>query len=131
MQDILENIPPEKGTTIYDHCVNWMFALIFASIHTTSENATVVIYQLLQHPELMEELLEEQNEVLERHGLQATEGSDAFTFDIIKEFVKLDSVCREAMRLKNQYYELPHCNIGNNSIVLSNGTVIPPGNVTC
>ncbi|KAI8147964.1 cytochrome P450 [Fennellomyces sp. T-0311] len=127
LQDILETVSPGKGVSVIDNCVNWMFALIFASIHTTAENATVVIYKILQHPRLMEELLEEQNEVLERHGLQATEGSDAFTFDIIKEFSKLDSVCREAMRLKNQYYELPHCNVGNNSIVLSNGTVIPPG----
>ncbi|KAI9490971.1 cytochrome P450 [Zychaea mexicana] len=127
LQDLLEDNPPEPGTSVAEHCVNWMFSLIFASVHTTSENATVVIYRLLENPELMDELLEEQNEVLRRHGVEAGKGSEAFSFDIIKEFVKLDSVCREALRLKNQYYELSHTNISGKNIVLSNGVVIPPG----
>ncbi|KAG2223854.1 hypothetical protein INT45_012727, partial [Circinella minor] len=126
LQDILEDNPAEPGTSVAEHCVNWMFSLIFASVHTTSENATVVIYRLLEHPKLMEELLEEQNEVLRRHGVEAGKGSEAFSFNIIKEFVKLDSVCREALRLKNQYFELPHTNISGKNVVLSNGVVIPP-----
>ena len=129
MQDILEDNPAEPGTSVEEHCINWMFSLIFASVHTTSENATIVIYRLLENPELMKELLQEQNEVLHRHGVEAGKGSEAFSFNIIKEFVKLDSVCREALRLKNQYLELPHANVSGKNVVLSNGVVIPPGNI--
>ena len=129
MQDLLEDNPPEPGTSVEEHCVNWMFSLIFASVHTTSENATIVIYRLLENPELMEELLQEQNEVLRCHGVEAGKGSEAFSFNIIKEFVKLDSVCREALRLKNQYFELSHTNVSGKNVVLSNGVIIPPGNI--
>ena len=104
-------------------------ALIFASIHTTSENGTIVLYRILQQPELIEELLEEQKEILENNGINPNGAArDVFTFEIVKGLPKLDSIVRESMRLRNEFYELPHSNVGKDKIVLSNGTVIPPGN---
>ena len=101
--------------------------LIFASIHTTSENGTIALYRVLQNPKLMDDLLEEQAKVLEHHGVDPNGAAqDVFTFDIIKEMPKLDSIIRESLRLRNEFYEHTHTNITSGKIVLSNGTVIPP-----
>ena len=76
----------------------------------------------------MDELYKEQQEVLINAGLDPNgKSSEVFTFDIIKNMIKLDSVCRESMRLRNEFYELTHTNVGKNKVVLSNGTIIPPG----
>lgn len=106
-----------------------LLVLIFASVHTTSENGTIVISRLLQHPEVIGELLEEQDRVLREAGLDPNQGTSValFTFEIIKNMPKLDSVCRESLRLRSQFYELAHTNIRNHNVVLSNGTVVPPG----
>ena len=105
-----------------------MMGLIFASIHTTSENGTIVLYRILQNPKLIQDLLEEQTEVLERHGVDPNrEAKDVFSFEIIKDMPKLDSIVRESLRLRNEFYELPHSNITSEKVILSNGTVIPSG----
>ncbi|KAI9246698.1 cytochrome P450, partial [Phascolomyces articulosus] len=86
-----------------------------------------VLYRLLQHPEVTEELLKEQQQVLQESGLDPNGKSvDVFTCDVLKKMLKLDSVVRESLRLRNQFYELPHTNIRNHNVVLSNGTIIPP-----
>ena len=119
--------------------MNQLLFLTFASIHTTTENGTIVLYRLLQNPKLIEVLLEEQKYVLEQeqHDQQKmsqekesnkkNRTNEIFTSDIIKKMVKLDSVCREALRLRSQFYELPHTNVSDHNIVLSNGTIIPSG----
>ncbi|KAI9495644.1 cytochrome P450 [Zychaea mexicana] len=128
LQDLIENVNIPRGSDLITTIVNYTIALIFASIHTTSENGTIVLYRILQNPELMDELLEEQKEVLQRNGIDP-EGAakDVFTFEIVKDLPKLDSIVRESMRLRNEFYELPHSNVGNKKVVLSNGTVIRPG----
>ncbi|KAI9268107.1 cytochrome P450, partial [Phascolomyces articulosus] len=128
LQDLIENVEVPRHTNLISHIVNYTIGLIFASIHTTSENGTIVLYRILQHPKLMEELLEEQNEVLKQHGIHPSGAAkDVFTFEIVKGLPKLDSIVRESMRLRNEFYELPHSNVGNNKVVLSNGTIIQPG----
>ncbi|KAI9470409.1 cytochrome P450 [Zychaea mexicana] len=125
LQEIIENYAPpaSSDTNIYTYFTHWMIALTFAAIHTTSEHATVVLYRLLQQPEIIDELLQEQKEVF---GDDHT-NSNVFTGDAIKKLVKLDSVCREALRAKNVFLDLPHSNTGGQSITLSNGVVIPSG----
>ena len=126
---MIENITAPKNMDFTSHIVNYTMGLIFASIHTTTENGTIAFYRILQHPELIEELLEEQKEVLEKNGINPNGAAkDVFTFEIVKGLPKLDSIVRESLRLRNEFYELPHSNVGNNKIVLSNGTVIQPGN---
>lgn len=133
MQDIIEDSlknPPRKE--LVQHLTDWIIQLIFASIHTTSENSTVVMYRLLQHPELIPELLEEQNQVLcEYLGEDVVNSTDdavlLFTFDVVRNLPKLDSLCRESLRLRNDYFTLTHKYLGKNKITLSNGAVIKPG----
>ncbi|KAI8144566.1 cytochrome P450 [Fennellomyces sp. T-0311] len=127
LQDLIEHAQVPRGQTLHQHIVNYTMGLIFASIHTTSENGTIVLYRILQNPELMQELLEEQKEVLQQYGVDPNgEAKDVFTFDIIKDMPKLDSIIRESLRLRNEFYELTHTNVTSKKIVLSNGTVIPP-----
>ena len=85
----------------------------------------------MQNPEIIDVLLEEQNEVLEKHygnNIDYSDYTKLFTGEVIKELVKLDSVCREAMRSRNSYLELPHTYVGKSRITLSCGAVIEPGN---
>ncbi|KAI8337991.1 cytochrome P450 [Chlamydoabsidia padenii] len=104
-----------------------MTQLIFAALHTTSENGTLVFYRLLDNPEVMEELLEEQNQVLKDAGYDSDVGPEVFNRDILNKLVKLDSVIRESCRLRNDYIALPHKNISNKIITLSGGAMIRPG----
>ncbi|CDH58715.1 predicted protein [Lichtheimia corymbifera JMRC:FSU:9682] len=110
--------------------VQYFLALVFASIHTTSENATITMYRLLQHPEAIEPLLEEQQQVLEKHYGPNFDDSDMtklFTGEVVKDFTRLDSLCRETMRVRNFYLELPHTYLGKSRFTMSNGAVIHPG----
>ncbi|KAI8065230.1 cytochrome P450 [Gongronella butleri] len=127
LQSILENEKPPAGVSMVDYLVAWFTSLIFAAIHTTSENSTVFIYRLLQHPELVQDLYEEQNEILQKHGYDASVGPEVFTREILNEFVKMDSAIRETARARHTYYGLPHTNTSNRTIVLSSGARILPG----
>ncbi|KAI9250550.1 cytochrome P450 [Phascolomyces articulosus] len=135
LQELVENATPPPGQDVYTFIMNQLLFLTFASIHTTTENGTIVLYRLLQNPDVLNELLEEQNDVLRQEVFTTIDPdkqqnggnpSHVFTADRIKKMTKLDSVCREALRLRSQFYELAHTNVTNQNIVLSNGTVIPP-----
>ncbi|KAL7747568.1 hypothetical protein RI367_007009 [Sorochytrium milnesiophthora] len=66
-------------------------SLMFASIHTTTTNANLVLYYLVQHaPQCMAEILDEQLEVLG--------GDSTITFESLKHMKKLDSFIREVFR---------------------------------
>lgn len=110
--------------------IKWFLILVFASIHTTSQNTTVTMYRLLQDPKVIDELLEEQNQVFEKHHGSNYDDHDItklLTGEVIKDLVKLDSVCREAMRFSSFYAELPHTYIGKSPLTMSNGAIINPG----
>ncbi|KAJ8656501.1 hypothetical protein O0I10_007824 [Lichtheimia ornata] len=119
----------ESVDELTEDLVKWLIALIFAAIHTTSENSTVVLYRILSKPGVVEELLEEQREVLVQHGISPDEKdpSKMFTGAVIKDLVKLDSACREGMRMRNDYLTLGHTYLGKKPITLSCGAVIKPG----
>ncbi|KAI8065232.1 cytochrome P450 [Gongronella butleri] len=127
LQDILENYEKPEELDMITYLINWMTQLIFAALHTTSENGTVVMYRLLQHPHVFEELYEEQNEVLASCGYDETAGPEVFTREMLNKFVKLDSAVREACRVKNEYIVLPHANASDKPLTLSNGAVVLPG----
>ncbi|ORZ05075.1 cytochrome P450 [Absidia repens] len=127
LQDILETDDCPPHMDIYSYCVDWMTQIIFAALHTTSENGTIVLYRLLDNPKVLEELYEEQNAVLEEAGYDDTVGPEVFTREILNKFVKMDSVIRESCRLRNDYIGLPHTNVGKKTIVLSGGAMIRPG----
>lgn len=114
------------------HLTDLTLHLIFASIHTTTEISTTVLYRLLQHPELIPELLEEQDQVLHSFlGEDVVKSTDdaatLFTYDVVHNLPKLDSLCRESIRLRNDYLIMSHKYIGKNKFTFSNGAVIKPG----
>ncbi|KAI9019971.1 cytochrome P450 [Phycomyces nitens] len=128
--DILQRIIEEEdliGDSYIECVVDLITALIFASIHTTSEASTVVLYRILANPEIVDELRKEQEEVFREEGTDKNFGAQVFTRDIIKKFVKLDSVCREASRLKSEFIKFGHEYDGPSPITLSNGAIISPG----
>ncbi|CAO3627500.1 unnamed protein product [Cunninghamella blakesleeana] len=127
LQSMIETDLRPSYLDVYDYCLEMVTQFIFAALHTTSENSTVVLYRIMSHPGLLEELYKEQNEVLEKEGFDNSSGPEVFTRDVLNKFVKLDSTIREAFRIKNVYIELPHINMSNSNVVLSGGAVIRPG----
>ncbi|CAO3627488.1 unnamed protein product [Cunninghamella blakesleeana] len=127
LQSIIEDGKRPENMDIYTYCAENITQLIFAAIHTTSENSTISLYRIMSHPGLVDELLEEQNQVLKDEGLDENCGPEVFTREILNKFVKLDSAIRESFRCRNDNISLPHKNISNESIILSNGVTIRPG----
>ncbi|ORY98209.1 cytochrome P450 [Syncephalastrum racemosum] len=128
LQDVIDMYPTRKRRIdLMRFVVDMLTLLIFAALHTTSENSTLVIYRLLQHPEVMDALVEEQEAVLQEEGLPKDAPSTMLTRKMIKKLDKLDSACRESFRLKNDYLALPHLYTGKKPLTLSNGAVIKPG----
>ncbi|KAG2224161.1 hypothetical protein INT45_000176 [Circinella minor] len=130
LQDIIEKHPPQPNnkTDKYTYFAHWMIVLVFVSVFTTTEHATIVLYRILQHPEIMDELIKEQKEIYGNDIIlnKNNKSEDIFTADSVKKLIKLDSLCREALRTKNEYFQLPHTNISKQNITLSNGVIIPP-----
>ncbi|ORX59008.1 cytochrome P450 [Hesseltinella vesiculosa] len=127
LQRMLENYdaPPHVDTTEY--VMAWLTFLIFVGVNTTTENTSLVLCRMLQHPTIADELYKEQVDVLESLGADSQQGPAVFTRDILNRMPKLDSLIRETGRAKNIYLHMPHCNTSNQTIVLSSGAVVPPG----
>ncbi|KAJ8660770.1 hypothetical protein O0I10_003413 [Lichtheimia ornata] len=135
-QDFIQDIIEESEITSSDPdkyiiAVRWILVMIASAGHTTTENTTIILYRILQHPEVIDELLQEQRQVLEKHhGADVNDAEDLatlFTGEVIKDLVKLDSVCREAMRLRSFYIDLPHTYVGKSPLALTNTCTINPG----
>nr|ANH61882.1 CYP5311B1 [Absidia caerulea] len=127
LQDLLETDECPDHIDIYSRVIYWITQIIFAALHTTSENGTLALYRLLDNPELFEDLYEEQNQVLEQAGYDRSVGPEVFTREILNKFVKMDSLIRETSRLRNEFISLPHMNTSNKTITLSGGAMIRPG----
>lgn len=127
LQVVIERHDPNGDWDIpyADFIINWMFVLVFVSIHTTTENATHSLYWLMKYPEFMEVLVEEQQRVLEEEGTKNKEVK--FTYDVLRKLTKLDSFIREVFRIRTIELSMQHKNISNHDITLSNGYVVPPG----
>lgn len=127
LQSIIEDKERPENMDVYTYCTETITQLIFAAIHTTSENSTISLYRIMSHPGLIDELLEEQNQVLKDEGFDKNCGPEVFTREILSKFVKLDSAIREGLRCRNDNISLPHKNISKENIILSNGVIIRPG----
>lgn len=112
----------------------WLLAVVVVGNQSTRDNVTVILYRILQHPEVIDELLQEQRQVLEKHhGADVNDNDDLttlFTGEVIKDLVRLDSVCRETMRLRSFYLDYPHTYIGKSPFTFANGYTIQPGKDT-
>ncbi|KAG2173266.1 hypothetical protein INT43_004640 [Umbelopsis isabellina] len=126
LQTVIQLHDPKKeyGIPYTDYIINWMFILVFVSVHTTTENATHALYHLVKYPEFRKEIVEEQKRVLAEEG---TEGqANKFTYDVLKKLTKLDSFIREVFRMRTTDLQMQHKNITKRDIVLSNGFSVPP-----
>ncbi|KAI8394317.1 cytochrome P450 [Radiomyces spectabilis] len=127
LQDIMDEFSCPPGIDYTTYLVDWITQLIFAALHTTSENCTVALYRILDTPGLVDELFEEQQQVLKQEGYSEDVGPEVFNRELLKNFVKLDSACREAFRMRNDFIGLPHLYTGDKQITLSNGVLVQPG----
>ncbi|KAK7418724.1 hypothetical protein QQX98_003742 [Neonectria punicea] len=94
-----------------------MLILSLASIHTTAMTMTHAMYDLCAHPEYLEPLQEEMNEVLTNGGWQKT---------TLNRLHKLDSFLKESQRF-NPVFLLTFNRIYHKAMKLSDGTHLPSG----
>ncbi|KAI9248824.1 cytochrome P450 [Phascolomyces articulosus] len=108
-----------------------MLWLFFPSIAPIDDLISSVLHRILQYPNILSELILEQNQVLGHLSPSSTSScsipEDCFTTEAIRKLVKLDSVCRESFRANNQYTASDRTNIGSEDMILSNGIAIPSG----
>ncbi|KAI9245893.1 cytochrome P450 [Phascolomyces articulosus] len=93
--------------------------MTFTSVLTTAGTLIGVFYLLATYPDYVAELREEQEEIT-HHGQYPLDAAG------YKRMVKLDSFIRETLRQMDDFAH-PHTNVTKNNVVLSNGTIIRPG----
>ncbi|KAI8140540.1 cytochrome P450 [Fennellomyces sp. T-0311] len=129
-EDVLQkliDLGVSPGQEFYETIISEVIAIIFASMSTTTQEATAILYHLLQDSGYLNEILQEQRELIEQHTANlSAENEEVFTTELLRKMIKLESFCRESLRFGNQFYDNGHTNIGDTSIILSNGTMIEP-----
>ena len=143
LQKLLDNFDKYKFVDLEDVCGH-LLILILASVHTTTDTSTNLLFYLAAFPQHIETLHEEQKEVLdqiqkerelERQELTAKgepigddldPSQDRFlTAAAIKRMVHMDSFVREVFRYRTDRLTLGHK--ARKDITLSNGMVISKG----
>ncbi|KAF9974926.1 hypothetical protein BGZ73_001587 [Actinomortierella ambigua] len=140
MQRMLDNFDKYNLVDIEDLCGH-LLILILASVHTTSDSATNLLYYLAHYPEYIDKLNEEMEEVLREEAREIeelavkdgnTSGvptinklSDAMTAKAMKKMVYLDSFVREVFRHRTDLIGISH--MARQDLTLSNGIRIPKG----
>ncbi|KAI7875989.1 cytochrome P450 [Lichtheimia hyalospora FSU 10163] len=110
----------QEDTIVTNSISNWFVVMSFLSVLTTSGALGNVLEYLAEYPEYVDELLDEQNQVIPQDQMGVTSAEQ-------KKLIKLDSFIREVFRITTKNFGHPHTNIGKQDVVLSNGTVIHPG----
>lgn len=110
----------QDDTIVINSISNWFVVMSFLSVLTTSGALASVLEHLAKYPEYVNELLEEQNQVIPQDQMGVTSAEQ-------KKLIKLDSFIREVFRITTKNFGHPHTNIGKQDVVLSNGTVVHPG----
>ena len=149
LQKLLDNFDKYNFVDLEDVCGH-LLLLVLASVHTTSDTSTNVLYYLAAFPEHMDTLLQEQHRVLdeitrereeqrqsrllsgEAHSSQDFEGTDLdpkndrdLSAAAVKRMVHVDSFVREIFRYRSERLQLPH--LARKNVVLSNGMTIHKG----
>ena len=145
--DILQkllDIFDKYGLVDLEDICGHMMILILASVHTTTDDSTNVLFHLAAFPEYIDKLFEEQQEVLDaiqqerqeqrkalvEKGEAIPEDLDpsqdrALSAPAIKRMVHMDSFVREVLRCRTDRLALNHR--ARQSVTLSNGMVISKG----
>ncbi|KAF7727491.1 hypothetical protein EC973_007469 [Apophysomyces ossiformis] len=135
LQYIIKTYPNELDDAYFETLSTLFVILVFVGVHTTSEATTYVVYQLMTHPEYIEELWKEQEQVLreeaEARGIvynpQTASKDKLLCPDSYKRMVKLDSFIRESFRTRSRAFLHAHTHVGDQDIVLKSGAIIHPG----
>ncbi|CAO3570808.1 unnamed protein product [Mortierella alpina] len=143
MQRFLDNFDKYNFVDLEDVCGH-LLILILASVHTTTDTSTNLLYYMAAYPQYMDKLLEEQKQVLdavqqERELLRQELLSKGETIDAdldpshdrdlsaaaIKRMVHMDSFVREVFRSRTERLSLMH--LARKTVKLSSGIVISKG----
>ncbi|CAO3571090.1 unnamed protein product [Mortierella alpina] len=149
LQKLLDNFDKYDFVDLEDVCGH-LLVLVLASVHTTSDTSTNLLYYLAAFPEHMDTLLQEQHRVLDEisqereeqrqsklrsgevHSLSDFEGTDLdpkndrdLSAAAVKRMTHVDSFVREIFRYRSERLQLPHR--ARKNVVLSNGMTIHKG----
>ncbi|KAG0553878.1 hypothetical protein M758_12G048500 [Ceratodon purpureus] len=80
-----------RGTT-EEECTGLLIAALFAGQHTSSITSTWTGAYLMKHKEFMPAVIEEQKEIIRRHGSHVD-------YDVLSEMTSLHRAMKEALRL--------------------------------
>ncbi|RUP47566.1 cytochrome P450 [Jimgerdemannia flammicorona] len=96
LQDMIDQLPSDLPAPFVTKTIsNNFMSLIFASIHTTTQNSSLVLYALADYEEYVQELLDEQKAVLAEGEAEEPGVEFGFSSNAIKKMAKLDSFLRE------------------------------------
>ncbi|KAF9948259.1 hypothetical protein BGZ70_002284 [Mortierella alpina] len=143
MQRFLDNFDKYNFVDLEDVCGH-LLILILASVHTTTDTSTNLLYYMAAYPQYMDKLLEEQQQVLDaiqqerellrQDLLSKGEAIDAdldpshdrdLSAAAVKRMVHMDSFVREVFRNRTERLSLMHH--ARKNIKLSSGIVISKG----
>ncbi|KFH70068.1 hypothetical protein MVEG_04871 [Podila verticillata NRRL 6337] len=143
LQRLLDNFDKYNFVDLEDVCGH-LLILILASVHTTSDTSTNLLYYLASFPQYQDKLYEEQKEVLdaqqkEREELRkkCLEAGEAISEELdpahdrdltaaaVKKMVHMDSFVREIFRYRTERLTLTHR--ARKDVTLSNGMVLYKG----
>jgi len=93
MLQVLLEATYKDGVTLDDKSITGLLiALLFAGQHTSGITSSWTGFFLLQNPEWMKQLIEEQKEIIKQDGHE-------ITFETLRKEVKLENCIREALRM--------------------------------
>ncbi|KAF9571169.1 hypothetical protein EC968_000972 [Mortierella alpina] len=149
LQKLLDNFDKYNFVDLEDVCGH-LLILVLASVHTTSDTSTNLLYYLAAFPEHMDTLLQEQHRVLDeiakereeqrQSKLRSGEAQSSKDFEgtdldpekdrdlsaaAVKRMTHVDSFVREIFRYRSERLQLQH--MARKNVVLSNGMTIHKG----
>ncbi|KAG0301407.1 hypothetical protein BGZ98_008387 [Dissophora globulifera] len=143
MQSMLDNFDTYNFVDLEDLCGH-LLILVLASLHSTSDVATKMMYFLAAFPDCIGILYREHQEALDsvqqereqmrqeliQRGLSISEELDSsrdrdVSASALKKMVRLDSFIREMLRFRGEKLNMYHR--ARNDVVLSSGVVIAKG----
>ncbi|CAO3571080.1 unnamed protein product [Mortierella alpina] len=143
LQRLLDNVDKYHFVDLEDVCGH-LLILVLASVHTTTDTSTNLLYYMAAYPEYLDKLYEEQQQVLDaiqqerellrQDSLRKGEPIDPdmdpshdrdLSAAAIKRLVCMDSFVREVFRSRTERLSLMH--LARRSVRLSSGILISKG----
>ncbi|EXX52863.1 hypothetical protein RirG_249300 [Rhizophagus irregularis DAOM 197198w] len=107
-------------TVDIDVVTDYMIISIFASVHTTSNFLTFCLHELVNNPQFLKEILEEQEQ------LYKSNEKSYYSTEQIARMEKLDSFIKETLRVNVNNVALQHKTLSS-YFTFSNGYQVPKG----